>query len=54
VSGLLPPRLSASFDRIEPFGFMIVIAMLATGVLWKVVGPIVSYVVSLFLGFAGF
>lgn len=54
VSGLLPPRISASFDRIEPFGFMIVIAMLATGVLWNIVGPIVSYVVSLFLGFAGF
>jgi len=54
VSGLLPPRMSASFDRIEPFGFMIVIAMLATGVLWNVVGPIVSYVLSLFLGLAGF
>jgi Zn-dependent protease len=54
VSGLLPPRASMSFDRIEPFGFMIVIALLMTGVLWKVVGPIVGYVVSFFLGLTGF
>lgn len=53
VSGLLPPRMAASFDRIEPFGFMIVIALLATGVLWKIVGPVVGYVLSLFLRFSG-
>ncbi len=53
VSGLLPPRVSTSFDRIEPFGFMIVIALLMTGVLWKVVGPIVGYVVAFFLGLSG-
>ncbi len=53
VSGLLPPRMSASFDRIEPFGFMIVIALLATGVLWKIVGPIVGYVLSLYLRLSG-
>ena len=53
VSGLLPPRMSASFDRIEPFGFMIVIALLATGVLWKIVGPVVGYVLSLYLRLSG-
>ena len=39
VSGLLPPRLSWQFDRIEPFGFIILLALLVTGLLGAVIGP---------------
>ena len=39
VSGLLPPRLSWQFDRIEPFGFIILLALLFTGLLGAVIGP---------------
>jgi Zn-dependent protease len=53
VAGLLPPRLSVQFEQIERFGLLIVIALLATGVLWKIVGPIIGIVLGLFLGIAG-
>lgn len=33
ISGLLPGPLSYQFDRIEPFGFIILIILLATGLL---------------------
>jgi len=53
VSGLLPPRASMSFDRIEPFGFMIVIALIMTGVLWNVIGPVFDAIFGFYLGLAG-
>lgn len=53
VSGLLPPRASASFDRIEPFGFMIVIALLVSGMLWQILGPIILAVLGFFEKLAG-
>jgi Zn-dependent protease len=53
VSGLLPPRASMSFDRIEPFGFMIVIALIMTGVLWKIIGPIINAILGFYLGLLG-
>lgn len=51
VSGLLPPRASLSFDRIEPFGFMIVLALIFTGVLWNIIGPVFNAVLGFYLGF---
>ena len=53
VSGLLPPRASASFDRIEPFGFVIVIALLVSGMLWQILGPIIIALMGLFEKLAG-
>jgi len=53
VSGLLPPRASMSFDRIEPFGFMIVIALIMTGVLWDIIGPVFGAILGFYLGLAG-
>ena len=53
VSGLLPPRVSMSFDRIEPFGFMIVIALIMTGVLWKIIGPVFNTILGFYLRLAG-
>jgi Zn-dependent protease len=53
ASGLLPHRAAAVFDRIERFGLMIVIALLATGVLWTLVGPAIDFVTGLFLRLAG-
>jgi Zn-dependent protease len=52
VSGLLPPQASTTFDRIEPFGMMIIIMLLVSGVLWNVIGPIIGAVLELFLGLA--
>ncbi len=37
---LLPPALAAPVARIEPFGFIILLALMFTGVLWTVLGPV--------------
>ena len=49
---LLPNRLAWQYGRIEPYGMLIVIALLATGVLSAVLNPLVAVgeqVVRLFL-----
>ncbi len=53
LSGLLPPRAAMRFDRIEPFGMMIIIALLISGLLWQVVGPVIGAVLSVFLKLSG-
>lgn len=32
LTGLLPPSLAASFARVEPFGFVIVMALMVSGI----------------------
>lgn len=39
VTGLLPGRLSWQFSRLEPYGFFILIGLLATGILGQLIGP---------------
>ena len=53
VSGLLPPRAAMSFDRIEPFGFMILIVLIMSGVLWNIIGPIFNAILGFYLGLLG-
>lgn len=49
---LLPHRLAYQFSRIEPYGFMILLVLLFTGVLGAVIGPVVMWakivIVSIF------
>jgi Zn-dependent protease len=40
ISSLLPPRLSYSYSRLEPYGLIILILLVATGVLGRVLGPL--------------
>jgi Zn-dependent protease len=40
VSSLLPPRVAYSYARIEPYGLIILILLMVTGVLGKVLGPL--------------
>ena len=49
VAGLLPVKQAVSFNRIEPFGFLIVIILIATGLANYFVIPLVN----LFLGILG-
>jgi Zn-dependent protease len=44
VASLLPPRLSYSFGLLEPMGLFIVVALLVTGILGKVLGPMITTV----------
>jgi Zn-dependent protease len=46
MTSLLPGPLAYRFSRIEPFGFFILIALLATGVLGKVLLPVVTVVMG--------
>ena len=53
VTGLLPPAMANSFARIEPFGVMIVLLLLVSGVLWPLMSPVLNAVNDFFLGLAG-
>lgn len=39
LAGIIPPRMAATLDRVEPFGFIIIVALLATGVLNVILAP---------------
>jgi Zn-dependent protease len=56
LAGLLPPRASAVLDRIEPFGFIIVLLLMLgpVPVLWYVMEPFIGFFVSFFYAAAGF
>lgn len=42
VAGVMPPPMAATFMRIEPYGMWIIIALLVSGVLGKVLFPVVK------------
>ena len=47
LAGLLPETLAASYDRlIRPFGFLILIALMATGWLYTFIGPPMSFLMG--------
>ena len=47
LAGLLPGPLAYKFSRIEPYGFLILIVLLVTGILGKILIPIIWLVISL-------
>jgi Zn-dependent protease len=49
LAGLLPSKQAISFSRIEPFGFIIVIVLIYTGIAGKIIMPIISFFLSIFL-----
>lgn len=53
LSGLLPPRQADVLDRIEPFGFIIVVVLLVTGVLWTIIEPFLFFFHDFFLALVG-
>ena len=44
---LLPHRLAYNVSRIEPYGFIILIALLFSGVLGKLLWPLIGMIMSL-------
>jgi Zn-dependent protease len=48
LTGLLPSRQAISFSKIEPFGFIIVIVLIYTGIAGKIIMPIISFFLSIF------
>ncbi|MHB1735155.1 site-2 protease family protein [Acidithiobacillus sp.] len=51
--GLLPASASTALSRIEPYGFIILIVLLFTGVLWSVLGPLFLLMRNFFLMMGG-
>jgi len=49
---LLPHRIAYPFSRIEPYGFIILLGLLFSGVLGAVIGPVITWakiiIVSIF------
>ena len=48
LTGLLPSRQAMSFSRIEPFGFLIVIALIYTGIANSIISPVIIFFLKLF------
>ena len=44
---LLPQGPSSMLARVEPYGFFILIGLIFTGLLWSIIGPLISYVFML-------
>jgi len=53
LTGLLPGPYAYKFSRIEPYGFIILIALLVTGVLGVVLWPVASLVLNMLASVAG-
>jgi Zn-dependent protease len=50
LNALLPPRWSAIFSRVEPYGIFILLGLLLSGLLGSVLLPLVSGTVGLLPG----
>jgi len=54
LAGLLPPQQAHLLHRIEPFGFMIVVLLMVSGVLWTLLEPFLFFFIDFFWSVAGF
>lgn len=50
ITYLLPPNKAFAFSKIEPYGFMILLVLIVTGVVHTVVSPVVYAMVGLLKG----
>ncbi len=53
VSGLLSPRASQQYSKIEPYGFFIIIALLMTGLLYNIIFPVINLVLMILSSISG-
>jgi Zn-dependent protease len=53
LNGFLPERYARQVDRLEQYGLIIVIALLVTGTLGRIMGPLLVYAKVLVLGLFG-
>jgi Zn-dependent protease len=53
LTGLLPPTWAWRFARIEPYGFIILLVLLVTGILSIVMWPLVQLVLTMLANVAG-
>lgn len=53
VTSLLPPRLANAMNRVEPYGMFILVALLVSGILWQVIGPVINFIMFLIQNLTG-
>lgn len=50
LMGVLPPDMARSYEKMEPFGFILLLLLFYAGILSKVIMPIIRYANNLLLG----
>ncbi len=50
LMGILPPQTARSYAKLEPFGFILLLVLFYTGVISKVIMPVISFANNLLLG----
>jgi Zn-dependent protease len=53
LTGLLPASGSNLLERVEPFGFMIVVLLMVSGVLWSIMDPFRRFFLDFYFSIAG-
>jgi len=48
--GILPERLAAAYGRIEPYGFLLLLLLFATGIVGNILQPVIRFAHGLLLG----
>ena len=54
LMGILPSSLAYKYSQIEPYGFFIIIILLSSGFFWRVLGPIINFLIYFLSGNATF
>lgn len=50
LTALLPPRLALPFARLEPYGLLVLVVLLVTGVLGVLLNPLIDLIIGLMPG----
>lgn len=50
---LLPPQLGNTLSKVEPYGLIILLALMLTGILWKFIMPIIQFINHLLFSLVG-
>jgi len=53
ATSLLPPKVGYAVSRIEPYGMFILIALMLSGLLWQMIGPVINTIMAFILALAG-
>ncbi len=54
MEGLLPAKQAQAYSRLAPYGWMILIGLMFTGILWKILGPFNTLFLVLIIKIFGF
>ena len=53
MNGMLSPRASMQYSKIEPYGFFIIIGLMVSGILASVIFPVISWVLTILSAISG-